>query len=170
MSDLDALAVAAGRGDREAFARLVARTQTDVWRFARSLLGDGDLAAEVTQETFVRAVTALRRYRREGSAKGYLFTIARRAAAAELARRRAEVPPTQPRVSEPDPTGRVVLDRLVAELPLPQREAFVLTQVTGLSYAETAEVLGCRIGTVRSRVARARERLVTAWIEGAEEA
>jgi RNA polymerase sigma-70 factor, ECF subfamily len=60
----------------------------------------------------------------------------------------------------------VVVERLVADLPLPLRETFVLTQVVGLSYAETAEVLGCRIGTVRSRVYRAREQLVASMGDG----
>jgi RNA polymerase sigma-70 factor, ECF subfamily len=165
VSDVDGLARAAAGGDREAFARFVALTQTDVWRFARSLLGDDELATEVAQETFVRAVTALRRFRGDGSAKGFLFTIARRVAAAELGARRAE-PAGLPPPVEPDPTGRVILERLVASLPLPLREAFVLTQVAGLTYAETAEVLGCRIGTVRSRVHRAREQLVAAWQAG----
>jgi RNA polymerase sigma-70 factor (ECF subfamily) len=63
-------------------------------------------------------------------------------------------------VLEPDPTGRVDLDHVLAHLDDDRRAAFVLTQVLGLHYDEAADVLGCPIGTVRSRVSRARADLV----------
>ena len=59
-----------------------------------------------------------------------------------------------------DPHGRGAIDELLAALDTDQRAAFVLTQVLGYSYAETAEICGVRIGTVRSRIARARANLV----------
>jgi RNA polymerase sigma-70 factor (ECF subfamily) len=65
-------------------------------------------------------------------------------------------------VATPDPTGNVDLDALLAELDADQRAAFVLTQVLGLRYAEAANAVGCPVGTIRSRVARAREALVAA--------
>jgi RNA polymerase sigma-70 factor (ECF subfamily) len=65
-------------------------------------------------------------------------------------------------VTTPDPTGAVDLDHLLAALDPDQRVAFVLTQVLGLRYAEAAEAIGCPVGTIRSRVARAREALVAA--------
>jgi RNA polymerase sigma-70 factor, ECF subfamily len=67
-----------------------------------------------------------------------------------------------PAVVTPDPTGTVDLDALLGELDHDQRAAFVATQVLGLRYAEAAEALGCPVGTIRSRVARARESLITA--------
>ena len=59
-----------------------------------------------------------------------------------------------------DPTGRVDLDELLGALDDDRRSAFVLTQVLGLHYDEAADVLGCPIGTVRSRVSRARTDLI----------
>jgi RNA polymerase sigma-70 factor (ECF subfamily) len=61
-----------------------------------------------------------------------------------------------------DPAGSVAMRSLVASLEPERREAFVLTQVVGLSYAEAADVCSCPVGTIRSRVARARADLVDA--------
>ena len=58
--------------------------------------------------------------------------------------------------AQPDASGQVAAANLLARLSPERREAFVLTQVLGLSYAEAAEVCGCPVGTIRSRVARAR--------------
>ena len=69
----------------------------------------------------------------------------------------------------PDPTGQVDLDDLLRELDPDQRAAFVLTQVLGLRYAEAADALGCPVGTIRSRVSRAREALVSALAPVADE-
>lgn len=168
MENLENLARAAGQGDRQAFARLVGRTQADVWRFARALTGDDDLAGDVTQETYARAIRSLRGFRGDGSARSFLLTIARRVAADEFRAR-------QPRFGGPenpvtsDPAGQVVAERLLIELPIRLREAFVLTQVSGLSYEETAAVLDCPVGTVRSRVFRARQELIDAWRAGEAE-
>lgn len=84
MENLERLARAAGQGDREAFGRLVGRTQADVWRFARALTGDANLAGDVTQETYARAIRSLRGFRGEGSVRSSLLTIARRVAAVEI--------------------------------------------------------------------------------------
>ncbi len=68
-------------------------------------------------------------------------------------------------VADADGSGfdrQVALEQLIAALPADRREAFVVTQVLGLSYAEAAEVCGCPVGTIRSRVFRAREDLVVA--------
>src|SRR5699024_3454802 len=65
----------------------------------------------------------------------------------------------------PGPGGTVALQRLVAGLDRERREAFVLTRVIGLSYAEAAEVCGCAVGTIRSRVFRARTDLAAALAE-----
>jgi RNA polymerase sigma-70 factor (ECF subfamily) len=73
--------------------------------------------------------------------------------------RRLEVPASEP---AEDPAGSVAMRALVAALEPDRREAFVLTQVVGLSYAEAADVCSCPVGTIRSRVARARADLVDA--------
>jgi RNA polymerase sigma-70 factor (ECF subfamily) len=158
--DLTALLVAARDGDRGALAAFVRRTQADVRRLCAHLTDPGD-ADDVAQDVYLRVWRALPSFRAEAPGRAWLFGIARRACADAVRRRRrrrrveaaAVVPPG------PDPAGAVSTAHLVAALPPDQRAAFVLTQVVGLPYAEAAEVCGCPIGTIRSRVARARAEL-----------
>ena len=162
MDELTRLASAAGQGDRIALAAFVRGSQADVWRLCRHL-GDADSADDLTQETYLRAIPALASFRGDASARTWLLGIARRvcADAVRSARRRRALVP-RPRRSEPDHAGAAALGVLVASLDDDRRSAFVLTQVLGLSYAEAAEVCGVPVGTIRSRVARARGDLVAA--------
>lgn len=167
------LALAAKAGDRAATTAFIEATQRDVRRFLGYLVETGE-ADDLTQETYLRVMRALPRFAARSSARTWLLAIARRVAADHLrasarrprpaglehweaaadavsARRYAE------RIDE-----RVALHALLDDLPAQQREAFIATQVLGLSYAEAAEVCDCPIGTIRSRVARAREDLVAA--------
>ena len=157
-------ALAARGGDEAAAARFVRTTQPDVWRLAAHL-GGRDVADDLTQETYLRAFRALPRFAGRSSARTWLLVIARRACAdhvrAATRARRAQPPPEPPAVA-PDVGDGVALRALLAGLDEPRREAFVLTQLVGLSYAEAGAVCGCPIGTVRSRVARARDDLVRA--------
>jgi RNA polymerase sigma-70 factor (ECF subfamily) len=165
------LLLAARDGDRGALERFVAETQGDVWRLCR-YLGDAAVADDLAQETYERAIGSLHRYRADGPARGWLLTIARRTCAdharravrrrrlEERVRLSATAGSLHGTVLEPDPSGRVDLDQVLAHLDDDRRAAFVLTQVLGLHYDEAAEVLGCPIGTVRSRVSRARADLV----------
>ena len=147
------------------FPDLVISTQADVWRLCAHLV-DRQSADDLTQEVYARAYAALPRYRGDSPPRVWLLGIARHVCVDEVRRRTrrrrllrsAPPPPT----ATPDPTGMVDLDHLLAGLDHDQRAAFVLTQVLGLRYAEAAEALGCPIGTVRSRVARARQALVGA--------
>jgi RNA polymerase sigma-70 factor, ECF subfamily len=155
-------ALAAGRGDVAALERLVAATQRDVWRLC-SHLGSRDAADDLTQETYLRAWRSLPRFRAEASARTWLLGIARRVAvdhvrAEQRRRRRAQLAPADPVV--PDPSGAVEVTMLLAGLDEDRRLAVYLTQVLGLSYAEAAQVCGCPVGTIRSRVFRARADLV----------
>jgi RNA polymerase sigma-70 factor (ECF subfamily) len=168
---LTKLLVAARDGDRRALERFVAETQADVWRLCR-YLGDAEFADDLAQETYERAVGSIHRFRADGSARGWLLTIARRTCVdhtRRASRRRrldravmndATVGSVDSLVT-PDSAVRVELDDVLAHLDADRRSAFVLTQVLGLRYDEAAEVLDCPIGTVRSRVARARQDLVT---------
>lgn len=165
MDDLTRLLHEAGEGDRLALHAFVRRTQADVWRFCAHLV-DRQAADDLTQETYVRALGSVRRFRGDASARTWLLSIARRACADEIRarqRRRARelVTAYVPDAGSPDPSGTSDLEALVGTLDQDRRAAFVLTQVLGLSYAETAEALEIPVGTVRSRVARAREDLVT---------
>jgi RNA polymerase sigma-70 factor (ECF subfamily) len=158
-------ALAARGGDQAAAARFVRATQPDVWRLAVHL-GGRDVADDLTQETYLRAFRALPRFAGRASARTWLLVIARRTCADHVrAAARARRPqPERPAVA-PDVSDGVMLRALLAGLDEPRREAFVLTQFVGLSYAEAAAVCGCPIGTVRSRVARARDDLVRAMQE-----
>ena len=149
----------AARGDRDALGELVRQLQTPVWRFAYHLTRDRDLADEAAQETWVRAVRSLPRFRGDSSVLTWLLAIARHVVAA-LIRERCRKPPETAPPPAWTSTGLVEVEAELDRLPPPLAEALVLTQVVGLSYEETAVVMGVAIGTIRSRVFRARAALV----------
>ena len=160
MDDLTRLAVEAADGDRLALTSLVRRTQPDVWRLCAYLV-DRQQADDLTQETYLRAIKALPSFRGESSARTWLLAIARYTCMDSLRgthrrRRLRDRLASEPIEHSPDPTPASDLQDLIAGLDDDRRTAFVLTQVLGLGYAEAAEVVGCPIGTIRSRVARAR--------------
>lgn len=169
---LTRLALAAKAGDRAAAGRFITATQPSVARFL-SFLCDRQDVEDLTQETFLRAMRALPRFAARSTARTWLLAIARNVAADDV-RLRQRTPRT---VAVEDPeqefstvrhTGgrfedRVVLTELLRCLSRERREAFIATQVLGLSYEEAAQICDCAVGTIRSRVARARDDLVTAW-------
>ena len=164
MDDVTALAIAARDGDRVALSAFVRATQPEVWRLCAALASKGD-ADDLTQDTYVRAFRALPSFRGDSSARTWLLAIARHAALdgiriSQRLRRLSAAVGGAARTVEPDPAGLVGARALVRSLDPERRTAFVLTQVLGLSYAEAAEVCGCPVGTIRSRVARARADLI----------
>jgi RNA polymerase sigma-70 factor, ECF subfamily len=165
------LALAARRGDAAAQAAFVRATQSDVWRLTAALVDPGS-ADDLTQETYLRAFKALPAFEGRSSVRTWLLGIARRACAdhlrAVVRRRRLDARLAAQARTEPpapDPAARVGAADLLAGLGEDRRTAFVLTQVLGLSYAEAADVEEVPVGTIRSRVARARDELVTAVTE-----
>lgn len=169
VDDLTRLALEAGGGDRVALTAFVRRTQPEVWRLC-ARLGDRAHADDLTQEVYLRALPALSAFRGESSARTWLLQIARYVCADHV-RRSTRARGLIGRVAQrtdrrdamvADRTGEVALDDAVAALDPDRRAAFVLTQVVGLSYAEAAEVCAVPVGTIRSRVARARGDLVAA--------
>ncbi|MFT3715800.1 MAG: sigma-70 family RNA polymerase sigma factor [Gordonia sp. (in: high G+C Gram-positive bacteria)] len=165
------LALAAAAGDERALTAFIKATQADVWRFIR-FLSDERHADDLTQETYLRAHQSLARFEGRSSATTWLLTIARRTVADhvryEMSRPRREVWATdETLVALPAAGARheggVELRMLLDELPDDRREALVLTQILGLSYAEAAAVADCPVGTIRSRVARARDDLQSAY-------
>lgn len=163
------LTLAAGRGDRAAASALIRSTQRDVWRFLLYLVGHAE-AEDLTQETFVRALRSVHRFSARSTGRTWLLAIARRVAADHF---RAVA--SRPRIADqdwqraaeeaaerhlPGTDDTVAINLAVRTLPQDRRDAFVLTQVLGLGYAEAAKVCDCPIGTIRSRVARARQDLV----------
>jgi RNA polymerase sigma-70 factor, ECF subfamily len=162
MDELTRLLLAAADGDRLALAAFVRRTQADVWRFVAHLVDPG-VADDLTQEVYLRALRTIPRFRGDSSARTWLLTVARRVAADEIRSRQRRRRLPDPELDDvPDRAGEVALHELIAALDDDRREAFVLTQLLGLSYAEAAAAAGVPIGTIRSRVARAREQLVAA--------
>ena len=173
MDDLTQLALAAGAGDRVATTAFVRRTQPEVWRVCVRL-GDRDDADDLTQEVYLRALPALAAFRAESSVRTWLLQITRYVCADHV-RRRTRRRSLLDRLlqqeatelgSTSERTGELDLDDLIARLDRDRREAFVLTQVAGLSYAEAALVCEVPIGTIRSRVARARADLLEDLIDG----
>jgi RNA polymerase sigma-70 factor (ECF subfamily) len=166
VDDLTRLLLASRDGDRGALAAAVRSSQADVWRLTAHLVGPED-ADDVTQDVFVRAWRALPAFRGDSSGRTWLLAITRRACAdavrARVRRRRltARLMSEMPTGTAPDGSDARSITALVASLDVDRREAFVLTQLVGCSYAEAAEVCGVPVGTIRSRVARARDDLVT---------
>ena len=169
-------ALAARGGDPEAVEKFVGALHRDVIRYVTHLGVDPQNADDLTQDTFLRALGSLHRFEGRSSARSWLLAIARRAVVDSLRYAAA-----RPRLSDTDdwqsaaeraqPRGLpgfddgIVFAELLAELPDDRREAFVLTQLLGLPYAEAALVSGCPVGTVRSRVARARSSLIESMYE-----
>lgn len=166
-----ACALAARGGDADAVERFVRALHRDVLRYVAHLCGDPQAVDDLAQDTFLRALGSLHRFEGRSSARTWLLSIARRAvidsyryAAArprlsDVTDWQVAVELSQPRDLPGFDDGVVLLD-LLASLPDERREAFVLTQLAGLPYAEAAEVSDCPVGTVRSRVARARATLM----------
>ncbi|RSM74782.1 RNA polymerase subunit sigma [Kibdelosporangium aridum] len=168
-TEITQLAFAARRGDRTALERFIRATQRDVWRFVAHL-ADPKLADDLAQETYLRALGSLARFEGRSSARTWLLSIARRVVVDQI--RAAQVRPRHADVSDWQAAAErvqqaagfeesVVLEELIRSLDTERREAFVLTQTLGLSYADAAEVCDCPVGTIRSRVARARDDLIT---------
>ena len=172
-----ALVAAAAAGDRAAFEALVRRHQTRIVNYAMAIVKDPADAEDVAQETFIRAYRSLARFRGDSSFKTWLYTIATNAARTGLERRgrRGRVEDGSlddeagPLAAADVPAGdadaetalvrREAIDRALAALPPDLRVAVVLRDVEGLDYKEIAAATGAPIGTVESRIFRARRRL-----------
>ncbi|MFC9282401.1 sigma-70 family RNA polymerase sigma factor [Streptomyces collinus] len=166
-----AWALAARGGDPDAVERFVRALHRDVRRYVAHLCADPQAVDDLAQDTFLRALGSLHRFEGRSSARVWLLSIARRAVLdsyrhAAARPRLSDAPDWQAAVERaqaralPGFDEGVVLLDLLAALPGERREAFVLTQLAGLPYAAAAAASGCPVGTVRSRVARARATLV----------
>ena len=159
-------------GDKEAFAELYRRRQRDVYRFALHMTGAPDLAEDVTQEVFMVLMRKGNEYDQlKGSVNAFLLGVARNYVLRRLRQERFFV-------SIDDAVGdrasgeaganetlarteaMLSMHKAVLNLPAHYREAVVLCDLEELSYTEAAAVLGCAIGTLRSRLHRARTILI----------
>jgi RNA polymerase sigma-70 factor, ECF subfamily len=170
-------------GDRDAFAALYRRRRADVYRFALHVSGSPAVADDVTQDVFMAVIHDARRYRPDrAGVSPWLLGIARNHVRRSLARR-----PTVALPDDDSEAGRTLaidadplaglarrqylaaLRRAVLELPVKYREAVVLCDLQELSYADAAHALGCAIGTIRSRLHRARA-LLASRLRGTDDA
>lgn len=175
-------------GDEEAFALLYRRWQGAVYRFAWQMSGTRAVAEDVTQEVFVALIKEAHHYDpARGSLSAYLYGIARYQVLRRLRRERvfvsladtaaeesgtaAVVRSNEPNDLFADLARHEMVERLraaVLALPPRYREAVVLCDLHEMSYAEAAAVIGCAVGTVRSRLSRARALLMERIRAGAE--
>ena len=165
MDDLTALALRAKAGDRNALDRFVTDTLSDVLGVC-GYLGKPSDPEDLAQETYARALGSIHRFRGDGSARAWLLSIARRVCA-DATRNAIRSRKLDERLLADLMTANyhdhrwVEIDELLSSLDDDRRTAFVLTQLIGLSYEEAAESMECPVGTIRSRVARARQQLLT---------
>lgn len=173
------------RGDVDAFNQLVLRYQQAVFTVVMRMLGDRDIAADVTQETFLAAFRAMPNFRGGSSFRAWLMRIASNQSCDYWRRtHRHPVDSLDSLTDEDEPSSAAVMSSLIEtardvnpeealmsqelqqiiqlgleELPLDQRVAVVLCDIQGMSYEEIAAATVTTLGTVRSRIARGRARL-----------
>ncbi len=161
----------ASAGDRRAFEAIVRAYQPHVWRFLRHQLGDGALAEDVAQETFLRLYQRLPTFAFRSRFSTWVFQVARNAGIDALRGRMRRQRLAEAASRPPTPTGPEVgveLRAALASLTPKLRESILLVEVLGLTYRECGAVLGVPEGTVKSRVFDARQRLIAWRAEGEE--
>jgi RNA polymerase sigma-70 factor (ECF subfamily) len=182
-SDADALLVErVKRGDQRAFEMLVVKYQRRVERLIGRMVRDVDLVPDIAQETFIRAYRALPNFRGDSAFYTWLYRIAVNTAKKSLMDLKRDPLVTESarasRDEDGDETSRVenelsdgetpeallaskeiaqAVNAAIAALSEDLRQAITLREIEGLSYEEIADVMNCPIGTVRSRIFRARE-------------
>ncbi|MDQ2953606.1 MAG: sigma-70 family RNA polymerase sigma factor [Pseudomonadota bacterium] len=135
--------------------------------FAISLSGNVDRADDLVQETMLRALANIHSFQPGTNMSAWLFTILRNLFRSEYRKRRREVEDTDGSFAEglkshPEQLGRVEFQEFraaLSQLPAEQREALILVGASGFSYEEAADICECAVGTIKSRVNRARSRL-----------
>ena len=135
--------------------------------FAISLCGNVDRADDLVQETLLRALANIDSFQPGSNMPAWLFTILRNLFRSEYRKRRREVEDADGSYaaslkSQPEQTSRIEFQEFqeaLGKLPPDQREALILVGASGFSYEEAAEICGCAVGTIKSRVNRARSRL-----------
>jgi len=176
------LVLAAQRGDDAAFEELVRAYEKKVYHLALRMCLDSDAAFEVSQEAFLSAWRGLKFFRRDSSFSTWLYRLTSNAAIDYLRRRKrqgdtvslddrdavpdpADPGPSPQRQAENRELGEA-LSRGLASLSEDHREILLLRELQGLSYDEIAQALSLDLGTVKSRIARARERLRKYLLQG----
>jgi RNA polymerase sigma-70 factor (ECF subfamily) len=165
-------------GVEQSFVDLYRRRQQDVFRFAFAMARSRSFAQDVTQEVFLNVLENAQRFdSAKGSVRAWLFGCARYVVLDRLRIERRWTDEMPPEAAELAADERLFADQrterlhaALARLPVEYREALVLCELQELSYAETAAVIGCPIGTVRSRLHRGKALLATMFAERADSA
>jgi len=162
------------QGDTIAFDRLVERHGQWVYNLAYRMIGDREEAHDIAQEAFVRAFAAIKGFRRGSSFATWLYRVTANVCLDEIKRRRRRPAPAtsflsgeNQRPDPPDPAPdvaqrveaierRELVRRAIASLPLHHRLPLVLCELQGCSYDEVAAIMKTNVGTVKSRLNRAR--------------
>jgi RNA polymerase sigma factor (sigma-70 family) len=161
------LAVRCQLGEPAAFDALVARWHEPLWRYVRRLTDGDETAADTVQDVWLRILRAMPRLRDPARLRAWLFGIARRAVLDRVRQRYAEaesVPLDDVDVAAPEPRDDLaeslgLMQDELARLPFTEREILVLFYLEDLTLAQLTEVLGVPVGTVKSRLFRARQLL-----------
>jgi RNA polymerase sigma-70 factor (ECF subfamily) len=162
---------------REAFKRELVALIPHLRAFARTLTGDASSADDLAQDAMMKAWDARASFQMGTNMKAWTFMILRNQFYSEKRRswRQAQLDPEvaeRTLVATDDPESPVALDELrlgLAMLPAEQREALILVGAGGFAYEEAADICGCAVGTVKSRVSRARRALQALLEAGAYE-
>jgi RNA polymerase sigma-70 factor (ECF subfamily) len=160
MDLLTSTALKARDGDRVALEGLMRLVQGDVWRLCKYMV-DAQSADDLAQDALIKMIGSLHRVTAEHNVRAWTLGIARHTCLDEIRRRQRrrklqkDYEGTRPVLVSAEDSSLDLRD-LIAHIDIDRRDAFVLTQLVGLSYEEVAEMCECPIGTVRSRVARAR--------------
>jgi RNA polymerase sigma-70 factor (ECF subfamily) len=161
------LAIRCQLGEPAAFDDLIARWHTPLWSFVRRLVGEDDAARDIFQDVWVRVIRGIPRLRDGSKLRAWLFGIARRTLMDRLRQEYAKSPTVDVDVDEiaadplavDDAEDLQQLEGALAELPIIEREAVTLFYLQELPLNEIAEALNVPVGTVKSRLFRARRLL-----------
>jgi len=172
----------ARQGDKRAFELLVEKYQRRLYRLLSRMVRDPEEVEDIAQETFIKAYRALSNFRGDAAFYTWLYRIGVNTAKNYLAMRKKSMPTISDHAmnDEDEPDERLIahdiatpeselqskqiaiaVNEAVESLPEELRSAIILREMEGLSYEEIAESMGCPIGTVRSRIFRAREAIAT---------
>ena len=158
-------------GDEAAMTALIDRHRNRLIRTAANLLRDRYEAEDIAQESFLKAFREIGKLREDRAFSGYLYRICVRLCMDRLRLKRPELVEFDPGTPAAGNNieNKVVVEKLLAMMPVDLRTTLVLREIEQLSYEEVAEVMHVPVGTVRSRLHSAREKFRNLWIEATRE-